>query len=325
MSRFFLVAAGALLLGAGSGEYLSRNFSFRRWVTHLVKREHLQALVGRHGIGDGDVERAWQAELFSLGTVPEDLEAAVASEQKRAALDRLITLAKLDDASAHTAIDSAAFDREFNLLRAQTRDEKTWRDVLQRGATNPRQWRGEVARNLRERQWIENQIAARIRPNDEACRRYFEAHGADFVEPLRMRASHLFLAAPDGYSEEFMATKRAVIDNLAKRLANGEAFPTLVAQFSEDEASKKRGGDLGYFAAARMLPEVFEAAQRLQPGETSPPIRSRLGFHLLRLTTVLPARKLTLAEATAEIRITLENERRGQAVRALVASLGESR
>jgi parvulin-like peptidyl-prolyl isomerase len=74
-----------------------------------------------------------------------------------------------------------------------------------------------------------------------------------------------------------------------------------------------------------MLPEVFEAAQRLQPGETSPPIRSRLGFHLLRLTTVLPARKLTLAEATAEIRITIENERRGQAVRALVASLGESR
>ncbi len=36
----------------------------------------------------------------------------------------------------------------------------------------------------------------------------------------------------------------------------------LVAEFSEDEASKKRDGDLGYFAATRMLPEVFVAAEK---------------------------------------------------------------
>jgi parvulin-like peptidyl-prolyl isomerase len=325
MNRFFLVAAGALLLGAGSGEYLSRNFAFRRWVTHLVRRENLQALVGRHTIDDGDVERAWQAELFRLGALPEDLAEAAARAQKQAALGRLVTLAKLDEAAARTAIDSAALERELNLLRAQTRDAKAWQEVLQRGATNPPQLRGEVARNLRERQWIEDQIAARIRPNDEECRRYYEAHAADFAEPLRLRASHLFLAAPEGYSEEIIATKRALIENLAQRLANGEAFPALVAQFSEDEASKRRGGDLGYFAAERMLPEVFAAAQRLQPGATSPPIRSRLGFHLLRLTTVRPARELTLTEATPEIRTTIENERRRQAVGALVAALDKTR
>jgi hypothetical protein len=325
MRRFVLVAAGALLLGVGSGEYLSRNFSFRQRLTHLVRQENLQALVGTHAIDDGDVERAWQAELFSLGAVPEDLENATASEQKQTALGRLVTLAKVDDASAHTAIDPASLDRELNFLRWQMRDEKSWREALQRGATTPRQLRGDVARNLRERQWLEDQIAAQIQPNDEECRRYFEAHPAEFAEPLRLRASHLFLAAPDGYSEGFIAAKRDLIENLAKRLANGEAFPTLVAQFSEDEATKKRGGDLGYFAAERMLPEVFEAAQRLHPGETSAPIRSRLGFHLIRLTTVLPARKLALTEAAPEIRAKIENERRRRAVSALVAALGETR
>lgn len=325
MRRFVLIAAGALLLGFGSGEYLTQNFSFRRWIAQVVRHEELRALVGRHGIYDRDVERAWQAELFALGAVPQDLGSAASSEQKRAVLGRLITLAKLDNAAAQQAIDAASLERELNLLRWQMRDEKAWHEVLRQGATDPRQLRREVARNLRERQWIEDQIAPRIRPNEEECRRYFEAHRPAFAEPLRLRASHLFLAAPEGYPAEIIAAKRVLIDNLAKRLANGEAFPALVMEFSEDEATRKRGGDLGYFAARRMLPEVFEAAQRLHPGETSAPVRSRLGFHLLRLTTVLPAREQTLTEATPEIRNTIENERRLKSVGALLAALGETR
>lgn len=319
MRRFAFIAAGALLLGVGSGEYLSRNFPFRCWITHVVRQDNLQALAGTHAIDDRDVERAWQAELFARGAVPEDVEEAAAREQKQAALGRLVTLAKLDDASAHAAIDSGSLERELNLLRWQMRDEKFWQEALQRGATGPRQLRGEIAGNLRERNWLEDRIAAQIQPNDEECRRYFEAHPTEFAEPLRLRASHLFLAAPDGYSEGIIAAKRALIENLAKRLANGEAFPALVVQYSEDEASKKRGGDLGYFAAARMLPEVFEAARRLHPGETSAPLRSRLGFHIIRLTEARPARALTFEEARPEIMLRLENQNRARVVAALVA------
>jgi len=319
MRRFAFIAAGALLLGVGSGEYLSRNFPFRRWITHVVRQDNLQALAGTHAIADRDVERAWQAELFARGAVPEDVEEAAAHSQKQAALGRLVTLAKLDDASAHTAVDSGSLERELNLLRWQTRDEKSWHEALQRGATDPRQLRGEIAHNLRERNWLEDQIAARIQPNDEECRRYFETHPAEFAEPLRLRASNLFLAGPDGYPAEIIVAKRALIDNIAKRLANGEALSALVAELSEDEATKKRGGDLNYFAAARMLPEVFEAARRLHPGETSAPLRSRLGFHIIRLTEARPARALTFEEARPEIMLRLENENRARAVSALVA------
>lgn len=321
MSRRLLVAAGALLLGFGGGEYLIRNFPFHRWIAQIVRQDELLALVGRHGIYDRDVTRAFQAELFTRGADPQDLESRSEDEQKRAVLGRLVTLAKLDDASADETIGSAALNRELNLLRAQMRDEKAWHEALQRGATNPRQLRGEVARNLRERQWIEGQIAPRIQPNEEECRRYFEEHQAAFAEPLRLRASHLFLAAPEGYPAEIIATKRALIDNLAKRLANGEAFPALVAEFSEDEANQKRGGDLGYFAAARMLPEVFDAAQHLHPGETSAPICSRLGFHIIRLTETRPPRALTFEEARPEITAQLENKKRASASASLLAGL----
>jgi peptidyl-prolyl cis-trans isomerase C len=321
MRRVLPVALGALLLGVGSGECLTRNFSFRHWISHIVRHEQLQALVGRHGIYERDVERAWQAELFGQGAEAQDVASSTVSEEKQAALDRLIALEKLNDATTNQRIEAAALEREMNLLRWQMPDEKAWQQLLRRAAINPRQLQSAAARNLRERNWLESQVAPRIQPNDDECRRYFETHRVSFAAPPRLRASHLFLAAPEGYPDEVIETKRALIGDLAKRLANGEAFPALVAEFSEDEATKKRGGDLGFFATERMLPAVFEAAQRLQPGETSAPIRSRLGFHIIRLTETRPARALTFEEARPEIMIQLENQKRAEAVAGMVAGL----
>src|SRR4029453_2679489 len=113
----------------------------------------------------------------------------------------------------------------------------------------------------------EAQIAARIQPNEAEARRYYDEHRSALDEPSRLRASHLFLAAPEGYPVEVIAAKRSLIEELSKRLAEGESFPALVAEFSEDDATKKRGGDLGYFASERMLPVFFAARKGRRPGE----------------------------------------------------------
>jgi parvulin-like peptidyl-prolyl isomerase len=222
-------------------------------------------------------------------------------------------------AARDARISTGAVDHEMDLLRWQFRDEKTWEAVLRNAATSRAGLRREAATNLRDRVWIEGRISKEIQPNEGECRRYFAEHRAEFEAPPRVRASHLFLAAPDGYPAEVIETKRALIEQLSKRLANGEAFPALVAEYSEDEATKKRGGDLGYFAAERMLPAVWDAAAKLHPGEISAPVRSRLGFHILRLTESLPARSLTFEEARPEILTTLENQKRLAAVKSLTS------
>ena len=319
--RRYLFVLVALGLGVATGEYLTTSFPFRHWLGKVVRRGDLQALVRREGIYESDVVRAWQADLFALGADPREIEKSVAQAQKHAALQRLMAQAKLDATAAAQSIDPGASRHEMDLLRRQFVDEKTWSAALRKSGTSLRGLEREVSSNLRGRAWLEGQITPQLQPNEAEARRYFDEHPAAFREPLRLRASHLFLAASDGYPEDVIEAKRALIVELSKRLANGESFPSLVAEFSEDEATKKRGGDLGYFAEHRILPAVFTAARQLHPGEISAPIRSRLGFHILRLIEARSAHPLTFEEARPEIQALLAGQKRAGSIAALVAAL----
>ena len=63
--------------------------------------------------------------------------------------------------------------------------------------------------------------------------------------------------------------------------------PQLAAEASEDEATKSRGGDLGFFSAARMPPEFFAEVKKLRVGpKAASPFRSHLGFHIAELTEI---------------------------------------
>jgi parvulin-like peptidyl-prolyl isomerase len=101
-----------------------------------------------------------------------------------------------------------------------------------------------------------------------------------------------------------------MIDALAVRLSRGETLAQLAAEASEDEGTKSRGGDLGFFSSARMPADFFEEVGKLAVGRRSNPFRSHLGFHIVELTEIKPARGLGFEEARAEILLTLANERR---------------
>jgi parvulin-like peptidyl-prolyl isomerase len=174
---------------------------------------------------------------------------------------------------------------------------------------------------LRARQWISKRIASQIDATEDECRRFYESNPGNFFVPERLRVSHLFLAAPPETVPEIVAGKQAAIEALSVRLIAGEDFAALTAQNSEDEATKLRGGDLGYFSASRMPADFVEAALKLRPSEISKPIQTRLGFHILKSIDVQPARQQTFDEARNDIAIDLANQKRASAMQKLTVDL----
>lgn len=69
--------------------------------------------------------------------------------------------------------------------------------------------------------------------------------------------------------------------DLIKKITDGESFESLAQSFSKCP-SGKNGGDLGHFGRGQMVKPFEDAAFSLDVGQTSAPIRTQFGYHLIK-------------------------------------------
>lgn len=69
-----------------------------------------------------------------------------------------------------------------------------------------------------------------------------------------------------------------------KKLKNGADFGELAKEYSTDKASAKKGGDVGYFTAGKMVPEFEDTAYKQEIGKVSEPVKSQFGYHIIKVT-----------------------------------------
>lgn len=73
-------------------------------------------------------------------------------------------------------------------------------------------------------------------------------------------------------------------EEIKQKLDDGEDFAKLAKEYSEDEGTAEKGGDLGYFGVGQMVPEFEDAAFELEIGTISEPVESNYGFHIILVT-----------------------------------------
>jgi len=71
--------------------------------------------------------------------------------------------------------------------------------------------------------------------------------------------------------------------NIKTRLDEGEDWSLMATTYSTDTSNKDKGGDLGWFGHGVMVPEFEQAAFKLEVGETSAPVKTDFGFHIIRI------------------------------------------
>lgn len=76
---------------------------------------------------------------------------------------------------------------------------------------------------------------------------------------------------------------RTELSALRERVLKGEKFSMLATLYSQDPGSTSKGGELGFFTRGDMVGEFEAAAFSLKPGEVSPVIETKFGFHIIQL------------------------------------------
>ena len=154
---------------------------------------------------------------------------------------------------------------------------------------------------------------------DADCKGYYDAHPEEFNKPEEVRVSSILVK--DGN-----AAKKVLADARIKGVDN-QGFRTLVSEYSNDQASKDRGGDLRYFSKdTKDVPaELVDAAFKLTNiGDVSPPVKTSSGLAILKLTGRRKALTRTFDEVKQQIRNRLYGDRRRDSMEAFVKRLRES-
>ena len=101
-----------------------------------------------------------------------------------------------------------------------------------------------------------------------------------------INASHiLFLADENALPADTLKAYNKAVD-VRKKIMAGEDFGKLAAQYSEDPSAKENNGSLGYFSVFRMVYPFESGAYNTPKGQVSQPIRTRFGYHLIKVNDV---------------------------------------
>ena len=99
-----------------------------------------------------------------------------------------------------------------------------------------------------------------------------------------IRASHILIQFKSPGGKEDTTAALAKIDSILTKIKNGADFAEMAKEYSQDPGSKEKGGDLGYFQRRQMVKEFDEAAFNLNVGEVSGVVKTRFGYHLIKVT-----------------------------------------
>ena len=152
-------------------------------------------------------------------------------------------------------------------------------------------------------------LEQQVRPSragEEECRRFYEAHQDRFRTPDLFEAAHI-LIEPEGPAEEQLKAAEDHARSIAADVGNDAGRFAAAARAFSKCASAQQDGSLGQIRRGELVASIQQGLERLQEGETGrEPVRSRFGWHVLRLHRKIDGRTLPFDLARPRIADMLE-------------------
>ena len=128
---------------------------------------------------------------------------------------------------------------------------------------------------------------ARVKLTRAEVERWHRLHIEKYSAPELVRAKHILISPINGTPAADRAA-RVRADSLLARIRGGENFDEIAARFSDDPATKDKGGDLGVFARGTMLEPFENAVFAMHEDELGGPVKTEVGYHIIQCTEHVP-------------------------------------
>mgnify|MGYP006421290725 CR=1 FL=1 len=131
-----------------------------------------------------------------------------------------------------------------------------------------------------------DQLAAPYLRDQEATQELVREAYSRMKDEIRVR--HILISLEENAPPKDTLRAYRLADSLRQAALNGSDFGELATQYSDDPSVEKNQGDLGYFTAFQMIYPFESAAYKLEKGTISKPVRTRFGYHIIKLINRRP-------------------------------------
>jgi parvulin-like peptidyl-prolyl isomerase len=286
--------------------------------------EKIAAVVGDNIILASEVEEKAAPMLADASRITDPAKRATrATALRREVLERLIDdeLILQQATDLKLSVTSEQVDQSIDEIKKQNNlDDDQLREALRGQGMSMASYRADLKRQLLRYRVLNIAVGSRVSISDEEVKAYYDRHMKTGGN-AQVRASHIFVAIPDGADAAVVAEKQAQAQKLLERARGGEDFAKLAKQYSDDAATRGDGGDLGTFGKDMLPKAIEELVFAMQPGEIAGPVRADRGFHVIKLVERKLKDAKPLAEVQDDIRIQLRQKEMEKQTKTYLAEL----
>ena len=289
----------------------------------VIDPETVVATVNGEDIKQADVNaEVAKAAARMRGRVPPERMAQMQERLAAQALDSMITRRLLLKAIADEKVEvtdtdlSEAMDKITQSLPPGT----TIEDIYTRSNVTAEDFKKDLTTDLRINKLLETHTENIPEPAEEVLKAYYEDNKSQFEQPESVKASHILIAFDPADTDATKAEKKAKIEELRKKLVDGEDFAKCATDNS-DCPSKARGGDLGTFQRGQMVPDFEKAAFSQKPGEIGEVIETQFGYHIVKVTEHLEPKTISFDEVKEKLGKYLRTQDRRKAAEDYIEEL----
>lgn len=213
----------------------------------------------------------------------------VKSSQKKA-LNEVIAQELLYQAGQDLTITDIGekIDNEIKAMKTRHKSEEGFEAGLKAKNITINDLRESIKRNIYIEKYLESKGLRNPEVPEAEIKEFYEKNKGNFKREETIRVSQILIKADEAAKpeEKEQAQKRA--DKIRKEILEGKDFTEMAKENSDCVRSSSQGGDLGYLERGYMPPEFDKAAFVLKKGELSDIVRTKFGYHIIKVVDIKP-------------------------------------
>ncbi|MBL7043675.1 MAG: peptidylprolyl isomerase, partial [Pirellulaceae bacterium] len=248
-----------------------------------VPDDRIVATVDGQPIYAREVERELARVVGKRKIEPAALT-ALREKARSQLVDRRLILAYLADKGL--AASSQDIDLAIGRVRKQlAQQEVSLEDYVKDAGMSMDEFRHTLNWQISWRRYLQKFIT------DDNLQRYFDKHRRQF-DGTEIRVAHVLFKVTPRNDEEALSDAIDRAEQVRQQVVSGELSFTDAARERSDAPTGANGGDIGFITRHQPMPEPFsQAAFALDKGQTSQPVVSPVGVHLIQCLEIKPGKK----------------------------------